>query len=237
MTIKACLFDMDGTLLNTEDLYTESIDIILKRYNKGPFTWDVKIHVQGMPGPQAQRYVIDSYDLPVTPEEYGRIALEVQSALWHRSQWLPGAQDLLKRLKQEGIAVALGTSSGLANYNLKTKHLDFSVFGKHIVTGDDPRIPPGRGKPNPDIWYACLDSINVERRAAGEEEIRIDECLVFEDGLPGVRSGISAGALVIWIPHTEAVPLLGENKLLVKDRGEMLGLLEDFHYDKWFGKA
>ena len=47
VAVKACLFDMDGLLINTEDIYTETLNETLAEFGKGPLTWDVKIKLQG----------------------------------------------------------------------------------------------------------------------------------------------------------------------------------------------
>lgn len=77
------------------------------------------------------------------------------------------------------------------------------------MLGDDQRIPPGRGKPAPDIWLVALQTINDRRKREGKEEIKPEECLVFEDSVPGTESGRRAGMQVIWCPHPG---LLGEYK-------------------------
>jgi pseudouridine-5'-monophosphatase len=77
------------------------------------------------------------------------------------------------------------------------------------VLGDDPRIPVGRGKPAPDIYLVALETINENLRKEGKQEIKPEECLVFEDSVPGVESGRRAGCQVVWVPH---VGLLKEYK-------------------------
>ncbi|CAN3376503.1 hypothetical protein DIURU_000164 [Diutina rugosa] len=231
---KACLFDMDGTIINTEDLYTVAASKLLARYGKGPLSWDVKIHLQGRPGPEAARLLMDSYDInDISVEQWQAQAFEIQEDLWRQAQWLPGALELLQWLSANNIPIALGTSSNTKAFRKKTGHLSegFDLFGKHIVCGDDARIPKGKGKPNPDIWYACLDSINQERKQAGLEPIAIEECIVFEDGLPGVISGKNANAHVVWIPHPEARPYLGGDAAeaeVVGTNGTVLDSIKDF---------
>ena len=102
--------------------------------------------------------------------------------------------------------MALATSSHTINYKLKTTHLAslFSYFPSHNrVLGDDPRIPKGRGKPAPDIYLLALETINAGLREKGEKEITPEECLVFEDSVPGVEAGRRAGMRAIWCPHPE----------------------------------
>lgn len=197
---------MDGTLLNTEDIYTEAATELLAEYGKGPLTWDVKIKLQGLPGPHANEIMFQTYELPLSVDEFTKKNMEIQATKWHKTEFLPGARDLLAHLKENNIPVALGTSSNKVNFERKTSHLPefLEFFGDQIVTGDDPRIPRGKGKPHPFIWYTCLEGINKEWATKGLEAIKPEECLIFEDGIPGVFSGLAADAHVIWIPHPDA---------------------------------
>jgi pseudouridine-5'-monophosphatase len=101
--------------------------------------------------------------------------------------------------------IALATSSHKPNYDIKTRHLShiFSAFhDERKVLGDDPRIPEGRGKPAPDIFLLALKTINDGiRRDGNEPEIKPEECLVFEDSVPGIEAGRRAGMRVVWVPH------------------------------------
>lgn len=102
------------------------------------------------------------------------------------------------------VYIALATSSHRKNFNLKTGHLGdlFAIFPEsRKVVGDDPRIGAGRGKPLPDIYLLALETINDKLKERGEELIKPEECLVFEDAVPGVEAGRRAGMQVIWAPH------------------------------------
>ena len=50
--IRACLFDMDGLLLDTEDIYNKCNNIILQEYGRPDLPWNVKAQMQGRPGPE-----------------------------------------------------------------------------------------------------------------------------------------------------------------------------------------
>lgn len=114
--------------------------------------------------------------------------------------------------------MALATSSHKFTYDLKTNHLN-DVFDKyfkdeHKVLGDDKRIPPGRGKPAPDIYLLALSVLNKTLEEQGEKPLQPEECLVFEDSVPGVEAGRRAGCQVVWCPHSG---LLNEYKGKEKD--------------------
>lgn len=226
----ACLFDMDGLLINTEDVYTVALNEILADHGKGPLTWDVKIHLQGLPGPEAAEKVIKTYDLPLTWEEYYELNVKIQSEKWGDCEFLPGALELIQYLKEQNIPIALCTSSAMEKFEQKTKHLTeaFKLFDT-IVTGDDPRIPKGRGKPFPDIWQIGLKGLNQKFNTV----IEPSECLVFEDGIPGVKAGMAFGAHVIWVPHSGAYGFLGDTEAFLNERGELLKSLEVLDKSKY----
>jgi pseudouridine-5'-monophosphatase len=153
---------------------------------------------------------------------------ELQKQIFPNTKPLPGVLDLLKGLKERGVQVALATSSNKTNFEIKSGHLGelFDHFKQeHRVLGDDPRIPKGRGKPAPDIYLLALSVLNETLRERGEKEIEPEECLVFEDSVPGVEAGRRAGMQVVWCPHPE---------LLVECKGrekEILAGLTGEHKD------
>lgn len=206
---------MDGLLLNTEDLYTDCINLVLEKYNRPRLPWNIKAKLQGRPGLEATRIFEAWAQLPIDQTAYLAEVTSHQRRLFPGTGPLPGVEQLLSDLGRtrywdvaptEGrsrVHIALATSSHLANFKLKTDHLTelFSVFETNRkVLGDDPRIQPGRGKPLPDIFLLALKTIN-DSLPEGEAPITPEECLVFEDSVPGVEAGRRAGMRVIWVPH------------------------------------
>lgn len=211
--VRACLFDMDGLLLDTEDLYTKAVNIILDKYARDPLPWSIKAKLQGRPGPASVQIFHDWAKLPITQAEYVAQNQALQNELFPSAGPLPGVVELLRDLgrtkdvqdKQKRVHIALATSSHKGNFELKTGHLQdlFEVFPSHRrVLGDDTRLQPGRGKPLPDIFLLALKTIN-DSLDPEEKPITPEECLVFEDSVPGVEAGRRAGMRVIWVPHVE----------------------------------
>lgn len=216
---------MDGLLLDTEDLYTLCVNLILEKYQRPLIPWSIKAKLQGRPGPAANKIFHEWAQLPITQEEYIKQLYTLQGQHFPTTLPLPGIPELLSNLgrtrywdlkkaqaPQNGttttttphrVHIALATSSHASNFRLKTTHLAelFSVFETpRRVLGDDARIPAGRGKPLPDIYHLALQTIN-DSLPAGEPPITPAECLVFEDSVPGVEAGRRAGMRVVWCPH------------------------------------
>ncbi|KAK5707708.1 hypothetical protein LTR97_000246 [Elasticomyces elasticus] len=223
--IRACLFDMDGLLLDSEDKYTICTNAVLSQYGRPNLPWSIKAQLQGRPGLQAGKIFEEWAQLPVSRDEYMKKVTEMQKKLFPECKALPGVEELLKGMKDRGVEMALATSSHSGNFALKTGHLGelFSLFDEeHRVLGDDPRIPPGRGKPAPDIYLVALETINARLRKEGKKEVAPEEALVFEDSVPGIEAGRRAGCQVVWCPHEGLLELMKgkEDLILAGQMGE-----------------
>ncbi|KAI9847060.1 MAG: hypothetical protein M1837_003178 [Sclerophora amabilis] len=200
---------MDGLLLDSEDLYTLCTNEVLHEYGRPGLPWSVKAQLQGRPGPEAGRIFHEWAQLPISMEEFSAKLSVLQKKHFPNTQPLAGVKELLTNLSCKSspfVHIALATSSHTVNFHIKTDHLRelFSVFSENQrVLGDDPRIPAGQGKPAPDIYLLALETINSSIRREGGLEILPEECLVFEDSVPGVEAGRRAGMRVAWVPHPE----------------------------------
>ncbi|ESZ92607.1 HAD superfamily hydrolase [Sclerotinia borealis F-4128] len=237
--IRACLFDMDGLLLDSEDKYTLVTNTLLKKYNKPSIPWSIKAQMQGRPAASATAIFFSWANLPISNEQYIEEQESLKKELFQTCMPLPGVEILLRELEnartrgkeERKLHIALATSSHREMYDVKTtNHVTlFETFPTHRkVLGDDPRIGPGRGKPAPDIYLLALETINLSLEK-GEEPVKPEECLVFEDSVPGVESGRRAGMRVIWCPHPELKgEFIGrEGEVLAGSTGEGGVLKED----------
>ncbi|KAK9320249.1 HAD-like domain-containing protein [Lipomyces orientalis] len=234
--IRACIFDMDGLLINSEDIYSEVTNSVLKEHGKPTLPWSVKADLQGRPGTEATARLLEWSQLPYSPEELYGIFAKRQQTRWKDTVSMPGAVELLQKLKAKGVPVALATSSHRGNYLLKTAHLGhlFGLFDDaNMVLGDDPRIPKGRGKPAPDIWLVALATLNA-KLPDHVELIKPEECLIFEDGIPGVMGAKEAGCQVVWVPHPMILNEFEDTKHeIVGEWGEVLPSLDALEFVKY----
>lgn len=213
---------MDGLLIDSEDQYTDVTNTILRENGRPDLPWSIKAQLQGRPGPAAGKIFRAWAQLPLSEEQFMTRQKELQAEAFKKCQPLPGVTNLLSRLNGahtqiasfgrspagggKKVRLALATSSHGRNYEIKTQHIKrmFEVFPeRQRVVGDDPRIPKGRGKPLPDIYLLALQCINdgIDMEGEGERHVQPEECLVFEDSVPGVEAGRRAGMRVVWCPH------------------------------------
>lgn len=229
---------MDGLLINSEEIYTEVTNSILADHGKPSLPWHIKADLQGLPGPAASARFLEWSQLPYTPDELFALTSAKQKTKWKSTVPMPGATKLLNTLVEKKVPIALATSSHHANYLLKTAHLQemFDLFGQHRVTGDDERVPKGRGKPKPDIWLVALKSLNDELLKSGDIDtpIKPEETLVFEDGIPGVEGAKAAGCQVIWVPDPRILDVVKHKKdTIIGSSGEILTSLEELDLSKY----
>ncbi|KAL7746572.1 hypothetical protein RI367_008099 [Sorochytrium milnesiophthora] len=195
-----CLFDMDGLLLNTEDIYTEASSTILQRFNK-TYDWALKAQLMGLREDEAARLFVSETGVPMTPEEYLAERNALHQALFPSCTPLPGIVELVTLLHTRRMPIAVATSSHRAPFLLKSQnnaHL-FDLFDGNITTGDDAHIK--RGKPAPDLFLASQEQLQTRLRQQRPQaaELRAENAVVFEDAPSGVLAGLNAGMNVVWV--------------------------------------
>lgn len=226
--IKACLFDMDGLLIDSERIYTETTEMILANHGKPPvFPPSIKSQMMGRPFPESAAIFLAWSGLDMSPQEYQAEQHALQQSRFPHVQVLPGVMALVKKLHADKVPIGLATSSTTANFALKSSNLKelFSLFDT-IICGDDARVV-GRGKPAPDIFLHCLADLNHVRG----ETIESQDSLVFEDGVPGVQAGLAAGMNVLWVPDAQILAVHQDQvDGILGYRGRMVTSLEDFDW-------
>lgn len=180
--IDAVLFDLDGTLVDSMWMWKQ-IDIeYLGRFGI-PLPDDLQKKIEGMSFSETALYFKNHF--PITD------SIEEMKATWNRMAWdkytyevplKPGVQNFLDKCKEKGIKMGIATSNSRELVeNIATVHKLHDYFDC-IMTGCDVQ----KGKPAPDIYLAVADKLQVDP----------EHCLVFEDIIPGLKAGISAGMKV-----------------------------------------
>lgn len=184
--IRAVAFDMDGLMVNTEELYTIVGETILQRRGSH-FTPELKNRMMGLPGSVAWQVMIDAENLPDSIETLATESDEIfEGLLPTRLEMLPGLEELLELLEQHQIPRCVATSSSHRFAELVLTQIDVLERMAFVVTADD----VAHGKPAPDIYLA----------AANRMSVLPENMLVLEDSHIGTRAGITSGACTIAVP-------------------------------------
>jgi len=204
-TIKAVIFDLDGTLLDTEALsdtavilgFGKALPTDVKERLGGRLPWELKKQILGLRGsewvPIVRKYGEEHWgvaegEAPSLGEFWDSWESNLND-LCPNVKACPGAHELVQLLAKSNIPMAIATSSRKAAVDIKRQKHDLMFqHMKEIVTGDDPNVK--NGKPAPDIF------IEAARRLGYDPS----ECIVFEDSLSGVQSGKAAGCVAVAVP-------------------------------------
>ena len=186
----AVLWDMDGTLVDTEPSWIRARADLAAEYNVPWSDADAAFFV-GKPLPLSAAEM-RSRGVPLAePDLIDRLVHQVLDDIRDRIPWRPGAQELLARLAHARIPCALVTQAFRPVAEFIAESAGPGAFLK-VVAGDDVT----QGKPHPEPYLT----------AAALLGIRPGDCLAIEDTDTGAASAVAAGMTVLVIPHLGAVP-------------------------------
>jgi HAD superfamily hydrolase (TIGR01509 family) len=190
----AVLWDMDGTLVDTEPHWIAAETALLARHGAS-WTHEQALQLVGSALPDSGRVLAEHLasetgvhldPAAVVDELVEAVIAQVRAAV----VWRPGALELLRSLAAAGVPCALVTMSyrSLAETVARMVPGAFSV----VVAGDEVE----RGKPAPDPYLRAAELLGLEP----------GDCVAIEDSPTGVASGEAAGCHVLACPHMVPIP-------------------------------
>jgi len=182
---KAVLWDMDGTLVDSEPYWLLSESALAEDYGK-IWTQEHGHELIGKSLYDSSAILKDRFDIKdlSTQEIIDRLTDSVISKLQNSLPWRPGALELLMELKQAGVKTALVTMSMRRMALAVTEAIPFQAFDV-VVAGDDVTY----GKPHPEPYEKAAALLGFEP----------SECIAIEDSVTGLRSAEAAGCLPLGI--------------------------------------
>ncbi len=180
--IKAVIFDLDGSMVDSMWMW-RTIDIdYLGRFNI-ELPEDLQSCIEGMSFSETAAYFKKRFQIP---DDIEKIKADWNQMAWDKYTYeVPlkeGVLDFLEYCKGKGVKMGIATSNSrkLVENIISVHRLE--RYFTCIMTGCDVE----KGKPSPDIYLAVAKELSVEP----------EDCLVFEDIIPGIMAGKAAGMQV-----------------------------------------
>ena len=187
----AVLWDMDGTLLDTEPYWIEQEHRLVESYGG---VWSDE-HAHKLVGNDllvSAAYIREHSPVDLEPEALvDALQSGVIERLREQVPWRPGAVELLAELRSLGVPCALVTMSWRAMVDVVVAGLPDDSFDV-VLSGDEVE----RGKPHPEPYLAAARDLGVDVR----------DCVAIEDSVTGVASALASGARTIAVPLVVQVP-------------------------------
>ena len=195
--LKGLLFDMDGTLIDNLAYHFAALEEYIKREG---FTLlePVSLKVNGM-------HSNDLFMMLIGPEavaKYGFDRLNREKEELYREMYRPhiepitGVIDFLKAAKAAGIKCAIGSSGCRENVQMIIDGLGIADLVDASISGSDVT----HGKPHPEIFTKAHEALGL----------KAEECVVVEDAVNGILSGVAAGCKCIAVTTTATAEMLTE---------------------------
>lgn len=201
----AVLWDMDGTLVDTEPYWIE-VEYELVEAHGGTWSQQHAMNLVGNDLLESGRYIREHGGVGLEPSEIVEILLDgVVDRVRREVPWRPGARELLAALNTAGVPCALVTMSYRRFVAPVLEALPPGTF-EVVVTGDT----VSRGKPHPEPYLQAARLLEVDPAS----------CLAIEDSNTGARSAESAGCRVLVVENHVPV-LAGERRVF---RPSLVGL-------------
>jgi len=185
--IDAVIFDMDGLLVDTEQLAADAMDAFLLRYGLDR-RQDIHDQMLGRRILEAIEIVRLGYQLEDPLDELVLIYSEMRrQALVGKVHPMPGALAIVTFLREAGLPIGLASSGIRDHVDLSLREAGLAGLFAVEVTGDE----VDHGKPAPDLFLRAAEGLGV--RPAG--------CIVFEDAPAGIEAAAAAGMRGVCVPN------------------------------------
>ena len=187
----AVLWDMDGTLVDTEPYWIAAEHELVAEHG-GEWNDEFAHQLVGNALEVSAQLILDQSGITLSvPEIIDGLLERVIASVQVAMPWRPGALELLTALGDAGVPSALVTMSWRSLVDAVVVNLPEGAF-EVLITGD----AVSHGKPHPEPYLEATRILGVDPQ----------DCVALEDSPTGVRSATAAGVPTIAIPHIVPVP-------------------------------
>lgn len=189
--IEAVVFDLDGVILQTEEVWDE----VRGRYvveRGGRYDEQAQRAMMGMSAPEWSQYLADELGVPGRPEEISADIVRLMQAHYREElPLIPGAREAVERLAGRWpLGLASSSNRPLIDTALRLAGLD-TLFSATVSSEE-----VAQGKPAPDVYLEAARRLGVAPQ----------RCAAVEDSHSGIRSARAAGMRVVAIPNPSFPP-------------------------------
>ena len=194
--LKAIIFDLDGTMVDSLPYHHESWRIFFKNNNleENDFTEILKEYKGG----GTLELMTSVFGNIYTKEELEKMTndKEVIFRDIYKSKIYPieGLKKFLDNLKESNISLSIGSNAIRKNVIMTIEELGITNYFSSIICGDE----VSKGKPDPEMYIKTLSNLKVNK----------DECVIFEDSIEGVEAGKNADIKVIGVTSSQSSEIL-----------------------------
>ncbi|MFG2990596.1 HAD family hydrolase [Streptomyces sp. NPDC048257] len=186
------IFDLDGTLVDSEPHYYESGRRTLERHGVPDFTWEQHSRFIGIGTLETLEILRDRYGIRTPVEQL----LAEQNAAYlelarTRTEVFPEMRKFVERLHTEGAPIAVASGSSLEAIDAVLAGTGLDALLTTAISAEEVT----HGKPAPDVF------LEAARRLGAEPA----DCVVVEDAAPGVRAAHAAGMACMAIPYAPEI--------------------------------
>lgn len=198
--IEAVIFDLDGTLVDSMNIWGElDIEYLGRLGYEVPA--GLQEAIEGMSFTETAQYFRKRFEIADSVEKIKEIWQEMAMDKYrHEVPLKPGVREFLDFLKERNIAMAVASSNHIALIKAVLESHDILAYFRCIFTACDVK----KGKPAPDVYLAAARELGVEP----------EKCLVFEDIVPGILAGRNAGMRTCAVEDAYSIPQREEKRRL-----------------------
>lgn len=190
-TLKAVLFDMDGTLFDSEKLWDISLDELAERLG-GRLSAATRKALVGSNLYESVTLVHEDLGVDADPVESGQWLLRRTKELFAEGlPWKPGARELVEAVRRAGLPRALVTSTHRDLTDVALTNFPAGTFDV-VICGDEVR----HTKPHPESYLRAAEGVGAAPR----------DCVAIEDSPRGIASAEAAGCPVVAVPSEVPIP-------------------------------
>jgi HAD superfamily hydrolase (TIGR01509 family) len=188
--IKAAIFDMDGLLIDSEPMWHEAAREVMQKVNF-ELTEALKLQTTGLSIKLFLDFChkIQPWNTPSFEELEKEILEKAHTLILNNAEAMPGAIELLKTLKAQGLKLAVASASHMSLIEGVLERLQITEYFDTWHSGELEEFT----KPHPAVYLTTAKKLGVLP----------EECIAFEDSHAGLRSAHAAGMITISVPAAE----------------------------------